>query len=606
MSNSEEAAPPARLSAAGVDLEPSARLKEAEAGAERETWDKKVEFLLAVIGFAVDLGNVWRFPYICYKNGGGAFLIPYLIMLIFGGLPLFYMELALGQYHRSGCLTLWKKICPALKGIGYAICIIDIYMAMCYNTVLAWSVYYLVQSLQAELPWTRCFNAWNTDRCRQSPANGTLPAAGGGASNSSANTTSPAYEFFHYAVLEVQHAKGIDDLGAVKWPLALSLLAVFFLVYFSLWKGVKSTGKVVWITALFPYVVLFILFLRGITLPGAWMGIRYYLTPQWHRLSDVKVWIDAATQIFFSLGPGFGTLLALSSYNKFNNNCFKDAMITSTINCLTSFLAGFVIFSVLGYMATVQHKDINEVGTDGPGLVFYVYPEAVAMMSGSVFWAIIFFLMLITLGLDSTFGGLEAMITGLCDEYPNMLGKHREIFVGFLLVFCYICAIPTTTYGGTYVVDLLMIYGPGISVLFIVFVESVAVCWFYGANRFAGDVERMLGSRPGIFWRICWNFVSPLFLLFIFVCSLVTYEDLRTKDYIYPRWSILLGWAMTGSSLACIPAYIIYMFLATPGSLKQRFYVCITPESDLELNSTLVPAAITSKESESAAAPTAV
>ncbi|KAK9882588.1 hypothetical protein WA026_022216 [Henosepilachna vigintioctopunctata] len=82
----------------------------------RETWDKKVEFLLAVVGFAVDLGNVWRFPYICYQNGGGAFLIPYTIMLIFGGLPLFYMELALGQFHRSGCLTIWKRICPAIKG----------------------------------------------------------------------------------------------------------------------------------------------------------------------------------------------------------------------------------------------------------------------------------------------------------------------------------------------------------------------------------------------------------------------------------------------------------------------------------------------------------
>lgn len=176
------------------------------------------------------------------------------------------------------------------------------------------------------------------------------------------------------------------------------------------------------------------------------------------------MWIDAATQIFFSLGPGFGTLLALSSYNKFNNNCYRDAILTSSINCLTSFLAGFVIFSVLGYMAHVQHKSIEDVGLEGiycifhvvyvlfcvffsgPGLVFIVYPEAIATMSGSVFWSIIFFLMLITLGLDSTFGGLEAMITALCDEYPKVLGRHREIFVGVLLLAIYICALPTTTY----------------------------------------------------------------------------------------------------------------------------------------------------------------
>ncbi|XP_037090813.1 sodium-dependent serotonin transporter-like [Pollicipes pollicipes] len=482
-------------------------------------------------------------------------------MLIFGGLPLFYMELALGQYHRSGCSTLWKKICPALKGIGYAICIIDIYMAMCYNTVLAWSVYYLVQSFRNELPWTRCQNAWNTARCRQTPLNESWPPPDG-------NATSPAYEYFHYAVLEVQKADGINDLGSVKWPLAVSLLAVFVLVYFSLWKGVKSTGKIL-------------------------------SHSQWHRLKDVKVWIDAATQIFFSLGPGFGTLLALSSYNKFNNNCFRDAMITSTINCLTSFLAGFVIFSVLGYMATVQNKG-HRLGWHGRSSVELPQSTTIARSHYVRTVQCLFHPQVWTAPSD----GLEAMITGLCDEYPNVLGKHREIFVGCLLVFCYICALPTTTYGGMYVVDLLMIYGPGISVLFIVFVEAVAVCWFYGANRFASDVERMIGSSPGIFWRICWNFVSPLFLLFIFVCSLVTYEDLRTKEYVYPRWSIALGWGMTASSLVCIPAYIVYMFLTTPGSLKQRFYVCITPEGDLGLNSTLVPAAITGKEAE--APPTAV
>lgn len=123
--------------------------------------------------------------------------------------------------------------------------------------------------------------------------------------------------------------------------------------------------QAVWVTALAPYVVLIILLARGVTLPGAVEGIRYYLTPEWHKLLNRKVWIDAASQIFFSLGPGFGTLLALSSYNKFNNNCYRDAVITSTINCLTSFLAGFVIFSVLGYMAHVQQKSIEQVGLEG-------------------------------------------------------------------------------------------------------------------------------------------------------------------------------------------------------------------------------------------------
>lgn len=154
--------------------------------------------------------------------------------------------------------------------------------------------------------------------------------------------------FYRRQVLEQHRSDGLNALGPVKPALALCVFGVFVLVYFSLWKGVRSAGKVVWVTALAPYVVLLILLVRGITLPGADEGIRYYLTPEWHKLKNSKVWIDAASQIFFSLGPGFGTLLALSSYNKFNNNCYRDALLTSSINCLTSFLAGFVIFSVLG------------------------------------------------------------------------------------------------------------------------------------------------------------------------------------------------------------------------------------------------------------------
>ncbi|XP_064088102.1 sodium-dependent serotonin transporter-like [Macrobrachium nipponense] len=535
---------------------------------ERDTWGKKIEFLLAVVGFAVDLGNVWRFPYICYQNGGGAFLIPYCIMLVFGGLPLFFLELALGQYHRSGCLTVWKRICPMLKGIGYAICIIDLYMAMYYNTILAWSVYYLVASFRSELPWTSCDNAWNTENC-------TLTSNVHNATDKLL-AVSPAKEFFTNEVLEVDKSTGLGDLGPVKGSLALCLMSVFMLVYFSLWKGVKSTGKAVWVTALFPYAVLIILLVRGVTLPGAANGIMYYLTPRFQMLHKPRVWVDAATQIFFSLGPGFGTLLALSSYNKFNNNCYRDALLTSTINCLTSFLAGFVIFSVLGYMAHVQNKNISEVGQEGPGLVFTVYPEAIATMTGSVFWSIIFFLMLITLGLDSTFGGLEAMITGLCDEYPRRLGRHREVFVFFLLIFIYVCALPTTTYGGMYIVDLLNVFGTGNPILFIVFVEATAVCWCYGAERFADDIEKMLGFRPGCFWIVCWKYISPTFIFVLFVWSFAIQNGSAALNL--PPWAVALGWVLTCSSIICIPLYIVYMFIVTPGTFRERIKAMIKPE----------------------------
>ncbi|KAH8301750.1 sodium-dependent serotonin transporter [Drosophila kikkawai] len=534
----------------------------------RETWGQKAEFLLAVIGFAVDLGNVWRFPYICYQNGGGAFLVPYCLFLIFGGLPLFYMELALGQFHRCGCLSIWKRICPALKGVGYAICLIDIYMGMYYNTIIGWAVYYLFASFTSKLPWTSCDNPWNTNNC--------MPVT---SDNFTELSTSPAKEFFERRVLESYKGNGLDFMGPVKPTLALCVFGVFVLVYFSLWKGVRSAGKVVWVTALAPYVVLIILLVRGVSLPGADEGIKYYLTPEWHKLKNSKVWIDAASQIFFSLGPGFGTLLALSSYNKFNNNCYRDALITSSINCLTSFLAGFVIFSVLGYMAYVQKTSIDKVGLEGPGLVFIVYPEAIATMSGSVFWSIIFFLMLITLGLDSTFGGLEAMITALCDEYPRVIGRRRELFVLLLLAFIFLCALPTMTYGGVVLVNFLNVYGPGLAILFVVFVEAAGVFWFYGVDRFSSDVEQMLGSKPGLFWRICWTYISPVFLLTIFIFSILGYKEMLGEEYYYPDWSFQVGWAVTCSSVLCIPMYIIYkFFFASKGGCRQRLQESFKPD----------------------------
>lgn len=541
----------------------------------RERWDSKTEFLLAVIGFAVDLGNVWRFPYICYRNGGGAFLVPYLIMLLFGGLPLFYLELALGQYHRSGCLTIWQYIAPVFKGIGYAICVIDIYMAMYYNTIIAWAVYYLQASFTPILPWTSCNNPWNTPECSE---------LGGRTTEENPNSTgvikekvSPAEEYFERHVLEMHKSPGLGEMGPIRAPIAGCLLLVFGLVYLALWKGVKSTGKAVYITAIAPYVVLLALLIKGVTLDGAYDGIAYYLWPDWTKLQEREVWVDAATQIFFSLGPGFGTLLALSSYNRFHNNCYRDALLTSCINCGTSFVAGLVIFSFLGYMAKMLGRDISSVAATGPGLVFIVYPQAISTLLYSPLWSVMFFLMLITLGLDSTFGGLEAMLTGLCDEYPDLLRKHREIFVAGVLAFIFICALPTTTCGGFYLVELLDTYATAVSVLFVVFVEGVVICWIYGAERFSQKVYQMLGSPPGLYWRLCWTYISPIFLLVVLVFS---FERARTTDLDvskYPWWSVRVGVATALSSMMLVPLYAVYMLLKTPGSFKQRLEICLRP-----------------------------
>ncbi|KAM4742773.1 solute carrier family 6 member 4a isoform 1-T2 [Anableps anableps] len=538
----------------------------------RETWSKKMDFLLSVIGYAVDLGNVWRFPYICYQNGGGAFLLPYLLMAVFGGVPLFYMELALGQFHRSGCISIWKHICPIFKGIGFAICIIALYIAFYYNTIMAWALYYLLSSFRPTLPWTTCTNSWNTANCNRYLSSDQNVSW----SNSS---TSPAEEFYTRHVLQVHLSPGLHQLGSISWQLALCLLFIFTVVYFSIWKGVKTSGKVVWVTATFPYLVLLVLLIRGATLPGAWRGVVFYLKPDWDKLLSTTVWIDAAAQIFFSLGPGFGVLLAFASYNPFHNNCYKDALVTSSVNCLTSFLSGFVIFTVLGYMAEMRKQNVDDVAKDaGPSLLFIIYAEAIANMPAATFFAIIFFLMIIMLGLDSTFAGLEGVITAMLDEFPHLLAKRREWFVLGLVCVCYLGALSTLTYGGAFVVKLFEEYATGPAVITVVLLEVIAVSWFYGTNRFCNDVQVMLGFYPGGFWRVCWVAICPCFLLFIIISFLAFPPEVKLFHYQYPSWTTALGYCIGVSSFICVPAYMVYHLLNAKGPFKQRLLKSITPQ----------------------------
>ncbi|KAG5839215.1 hypothetical protein ANANG_G00202640 [Anguilla anguilla] len=546
---------------------------------ERETWSKKIDFLLSVIGFAVDLANVWRFPYLCYKNGGGAFLIPYILFLVIAGMPLFYMELALGQYNREGAATVWK-ICPIFKGVGYTVIIIALYVGFYYNVIIAWSLYYLFSSFTSELPWLKCGNSWNSINCTDPKLiNGSV--LGNGMSYSKYKFT-PAAEFYERGVLHLHESKGIQDLGLPRWQLTLCLMVVVFILYFSLWKGVKSSGKVVYITATMPYVVLFVLLIRGITLPGAMDGIKAYLHIDFKQLKNPTVWIDAATQIFYSLGAGFGVLIAFASYNKFDNNCYRDALLTSTVNCVTSFFSGFAIFSVLGYLAFKHGVNIEDVATEGAGLVFIIYPEAISTLPGSTFWAIVFFIMLLTLGIDSSMGGMEAVITGLTDDF-KVLKRNRKLFTFATAFGTFLMALLCITNGGIYVLTLLDTYAAGTSILFGVLVEAIGVSWFYGVDRFSEDIERMMGFKPGLYWRLCWKFVSPAFLLFVVIASIVTSTGARYDDYIFPRWSNVVGWGIALSSMLFVPFYAIYKFTSAPGTFKEKIAYCITPEHEHHL-----------------------
>ncbi|XP_056157585.1 sodium- and chloride-dependent GABA transporter 2-like [Lampris incognitus] len=547
----------------------------------RGQWASKAEFLLAVAGQIIGLGNVWRFPYLCYKNGGGVFFVPYLLFLVLCGIPLFLLETSLGQYTSLGGVSAWRSICPLFGGLGYASQVMILHGCVYYIVILAWAVFYLAYSFETELPWAHCNNTWNTDACVQfdfqnKSINGSsLPE----------NATSPVMEFWEREVLHLSN--NLDELGPINWRLALCLTVVWIVCYFCVWKGVKSTGKVVYLTATFPYVMLFVLLVRGATLPGATQGIIYYLKPNHTRLADPQVWMDAGTQIFFSYGICLGSLTALGSYNKYNNDCYKDCFLLCLLNSCTSFLAGFAIFSVLGFMAQEQGVDISQVAQSGPGLAFIAYPRAVAMMPLPHLWAVCFFLMIIMLGLDTQFVSLEALMTSVTDLYPQFIrrGRRRELVLLLVCLACFLIGLVMVTPGGLYVFQIYDHFScSGASLLLLSIFQSVAVGWVYGPERFSTNIQDMIGYRPWPFFKLCWRYLTPAVCTGTFMFSLVCWSPLSLgKGLEAPGWATTLGWLLTFSSISLLPIWAIYALATASGTLPQRFRHLCRPAEDSSL-----------------------
>ncbi|NXQ82054.1 SC6A9 protein, partial [Nyctibius grandis] len=544
---------------------PGERGKE-DKSVKRGNWGNQIEFVLTSVGYAVGLGNVWRFPYLCYRNGGGAFMFPYFIMLVFCGIPLFFMELSFGQFASQGCLGVWR-VSPMFKGVGYGMMVVSTYIGIYYNVVICIAFYYFFVSMTHVLPWTYCSNAWNTPDCA-GVLDGNLSSHAAlnltRLLNTTQKRTSPSEEYWRRYVLDL--SDDIGNLGEVRLPLLGCLGVSWIVVFLCLIKGVKSSGKVVYFTATFPYVVLTILFVRGITLEGALTGIMYYLTPQWDKILDAKVWGDAASQIFYSLGCAWGGLITMASYNKFHNNCYRDSIIISITNCATSVYAGFVIFSILGFMANHLGVDVSKVADHGPGLAFVAYPEALTLLPISPLWSVLFFFMLILLGLGTQFCLLETLVTAIVDEVGNEWIIRRKTFVTLgVAVAGFLLGVPLTTQAGIYWLLLMDNYAASFSLVVISCIMCVAIMYIYGHRNYFKDIEMMLGFPPPLFFQICWRFISPAIIFFILVFTVIQYRPISYNDYVYPTWAISIGFLMALSSVICIPIYAIYKVCCSEG-----------------------------------------
>ena len=467
----------------------------------RERWSSRTLFIFAAIGSAVGLGNLWRYPYLAYKYGGGAFLLPYLIALFIVGIPLLILEFSIGQRFQKGAVGSFHSLHPKARGVGVLSVYCSFLVVSFYAAIMSWSLLYFYSSFKSPLPW------------------GTDPSG-----------------FFRGRILEL--SSSIETGGALVWPLVFGLVLVWVMIYFSIWKGVKSVGKVVALTMPLPILFLFVLLIRGLTLEGAWEGIYYYLTPNFSALLDMEIWLAATTQIFFSIGVGFGIMIAYASYNSKKGGVVKNAYITALANSGISIVAGFVVFSVLGYMAMKYGVPVDEVVRSGPDLAFIAFPEALSMMPWSNVFSIIFFVMLLSLGIDSAFSLVEAVTATLSDKWP--LGKPfiaaSVCLAGFLLGLLFV------TQKGLYLLDIFDHYISTYGLTIAGISECLVVVFVYGLKKQRDWINEVSAWHVGKGWSACIYFVIPVLLTVLLVKSFI--QELFTPYGGYPAWATSLGWGL--------------------------------------------------------------
>ncbi|CAG0893592.1 unnamed protein product [Darwinula stevensoni] len=556
---------------------------------ERGRWGQPVEFLFSCIAMSVGLGNVWRFPFVAYENGGGAFLIPYLVVLFLVGTPLFYMELCLGQFLGRGCVRVWDAV-PFFRGIGFSQLVAVSLVVSYYCYLVGITFFYLAKSFLDPLPWSNCDFEGADELCFTAGDNASVNLS---FMQSSSEQYYMSVRFRHHVLKLLPSDVGIDSgLGTVDYRLVACTGAAWLVILFMLVRGVRSSGKVAYFMALIPYIVLLTFLGKGATLDGAGDGVLYFLTPDWGALlrskvvgggrpddlvhpqrvvhgfwtpsnRSLQVWFAAASQCFFSLSVAFGSTQMYASFNHFERNIYWDALVVCAVDTFTSLLSGLATFSVVGHLAQRLNVNVSEVIKTDTGLAFISYPDVISQFRVPQLYSVLFFVMMLTLGIGSAVSLVNTVITVLCDRFQSFNRLAVTVFcclVGAASGFLY------CTPGGMYVLRFVDYYGGSMVVFLAAFLEGVAISWVYGLGNFCDDVQFMIRIRPGWYWQFCWKVAVPLVLGAIFVYNLVELEPLKMGDYSYPSVLGGLGWLITIVAVGAIPGFALGAVLKADGA----------------------------------------
>ncbi|GGE45140.1 transporter [Pullulanibacillus camelliae] len=463
----------------------------------REQWGSRAGFVLAAIGSAVGLGNIWRFPATAYANGGGSFFIPYLVALLTAGIPLLILEFTMGHKYRGSAPLTLGRISKKGEWIGWWQVVVSFIISSYYSVIIAWAVAYT---------WFSFNIHWGKDTA----------------------------SFFSkdYAQFANVHP---GSFGGIVWGVFIPLILVWLVVFIVLFKGVRKGIEVANKFFIPLLVILFaIVVIRAVTLPGAAEGLNAFFTPDWHKIWSGSVWIAAYGQIFFSLSIAFGIMVAYSSYLPKKSDITNNAFITGFANSGFELLAGIGIFAALGFMAQSQGKAVNDVVDGGVNLVFVVLPQIINTLPAlKVPFAVLFFISIIFAGLSSLISIVEAYVSAVQDKFN--ISRKTAVSVGAGLSA--LISLVYASRGGLYFLDTVDHYVNQYGIALAGLVEVIFVAW--GArklNALQHHANQISDIRLAFWWKACLGVITPLILGYMMVKSFI--EDIQTPYGGY-EWSFL-------------------------------------------------------------------
>ncbi|CAH1239105.1 SLC6A5 [Branchiostoma lanceolatum] len=558
-----------------------------EENEERGNWSCNFESILASISYGIGPGYLWMVPDRYFRQGGGTFVYVFMAMQIFIGFPMVYLEMALGQYTSQGPIRAWRGV-PILQGVGIGMVVMTAILSIYYSGMMAQILYYLFYVTGDLDTATSCDNPWNTENC-YTGACGEVVEYYGGVNEHKYNYTyttcsggaSAAAEYLDRYVL--QQTDGLGYIGAVRGDLAGCLFLASLLVAAALSCGIKSLGKVAYVTTILPLFLLFLLFIRAVTLPGAAEGIAYAMTPA--PVMDFNFGSALISAIVHRLTLGFGGYTALASYNRFHNNVLRDAVVVVFVDMLVTLFCVLTMAGIFGYLAYISGVHVSETVTAGIGMFFVTMVTMFSQLPSGSSWAALFFLCLFLLAYGCQVTYLETVMTSLMDLMPRglinkmpgresgLLSKRTMLHGVMTVAVCFLfflLGLPYVTQGGEHLSRLVSQYNIIIQPYMFVLLECVALTYLYSptCRRCCPAIRRWMAELSHMLQHVCcfccanvinwvaavtWVSLIPLVILFYLLTG-IGYWPSQISG---PTWSVVLGHFILVASAGMVPLVTI-------------------------------------------------